>query len=47
MFANISFLIKKLQAAITPTRNIWNSIDIVVAFDSLHNNFEAITASIL
>lgn len=47
VFANVRFLIKRLRAAITPERDIWDSIAIVVALDSLHDDFEATTASML
>ena len=35
VFADITFLIKRLQAVIIPTRDIWDSIAIVVALDLL------------
>lgn len=47
IFADVRFLIKRLRAAITPNRDIWDSIAIVVALDSLHDNFETTTTSIL
>lgn len=47
IFADVRFLIKRLQAAITPDQDIWDSIVIVVALNSLHDNFEATTASML
>lgn len=47
VFADVRFLIKQLRAAITPDRDIWDSIAIVVALGSLHDDFEATTASIL
>lgn len=34
VFANVKFLIKRLRAAIIPTRDIWDSIAIVVTLDS-------------
>lgn len=46
IFANIQFLIKQPQATIIPDCTIWDNITIVVIFDSLHYNFNAIIASI-
>ena len=34
IFANVRFLIKQLRAAITLEQDIWDSIAIVVAFNS-------------
>lgn len=47
IFADVCFLIKRLRAAIIPKWDIWDIIAIVVALDSLHNNFETTTTSIL
>lgn len=47
VFANVRFLVKRLRSAITPNRDIWDSITIVVALNSLHNNFETTTTSML
>lgn len=47
VFANVRFLIKRLRAAITPDRDIWDNIAIVVTLDPLHADFEATTASML
>lgn len=47
IFADVRFLVKRLQSAITPNRDIWDSIAIVVALDSLHDDFETATASML
>lgn len=47
IFADIRFLIKRLRAAITPNRAIWDSIAIVVALDSLHDDFKTTTTSML
>lgn len=46
-FADIRFLIKRLQVAIISNRDIWDSIVIIVAHDSLHNDFESTTTTIL
>lgn len=47
IFADVQFLIKQLQAAITSNQDIWDSIAIVIALDFLNNNFETTTASML
>lgn len=44
-FANVCFLVKWLQIVFSSNRNIWDSIAIVIAFDSLYNNFETTTTS--
>lgn len=46
-FADVRFLVKRLRSAITPNRDIWDSIAIVVALDSLHDDFETTTNSML
>ena len=46
-FADVQFLMKCLRSAITPNRDIWDSIAIVVTLDSLHDNFETTTTSML
>lgn len=45
MFTDIHFLVKWLQLAITPNQKIWDSIAIVIALNSLYNNFETTTTS--
>ena len=40
-------LIQCLQSAITKHRTIWDSIILVVAFDSLYDDFEMTTAPLL
>lgn len=47
IFADVRFLIKQLRAAITPNRDIWDSIAIAVALDSLHDDFESTTTTML
>lgn len=46
-FADVQFLVKRLQAAITPNKDIWDSISIAVTLNSLHNDFNIITKSML
>ena len=40
-------LVQRLQSAVTGQRTIWNSITLVVALDSLHNDFEMTIAPLL
>ena len=47
VFADVRMLTKRLRAALTPNRNIYNSIAIVIALDSIHNDFETKTSSLL
>lgn len=47
IFADVQILTKRLRAALTPNRNIYNSIAIVIALNSIHNNFETKTSSLL
>lgn len=47
VFAEVCFLTKQFKAAITPGKNIWDIIAIVVALNSLYNDFEPIIASML
>ena len=47
IFADVRFLIKRLHISIALDRNIWDNIAIVVALNSLHNDFSTTTKSIL
>lgn len=47
IFAKVKHLIQCLQAAVTEHRTIWDSITLVVAFNSLYNDFEMTTAPFL
>ena len=40
-------LVQRLQSAVTEHQTIWDSITLVVALDSLHNNFEMTTVPFL
>lgn len=40
-------LTKWFKAPLTPNRDIYNSITIVIAFDSIHDDFETKTSSLL
>lgn len=41
-FANVCFLVKHLQSAIIPNYDIQDSIIIIIAINSLYNNFKTI-----
>lgn len=40
-------LTKQLRAVLMSNRNIYNNIAIVIALDSIHNDFETKTSSLL
>ena len=47
IFAEVKQLVQRLQSAVTEHRRIWDSITLVVALDSLHDDFEMTTAPLL
>lgn len=47
IFAAVKYLCKHLRTTMTPGRNLWDTIAIVIALDSLHKDFDTITASLL
>lgn len=47
VFADVQLLIKRLRAALTPSHDIYDSIAIVIALDSIHKNFDTKTLSLL
>ena len=47
IFAEVKQLVQRLQSAVTEERTIWESITLVVALDSLHDDFEMTTAPLL
>ena len=47
IFAKVKQLVQRLQSAVTEQRTIWESITLVVALDSPHDNFEMTTAPLL
>lgn len=47
IFVDQRFPLKKLHILIALDQNNWDSITIVVAFDSLYNNFSTITNNML
>lgn len=47
IFAEVKYLCKCLRSAMTPGRDLWDTIAIVIALDSLHEDFDTTTASLL
>lgn len=47
IFADVYFLIKCLQVAITPNQDIWDSIANIVALNFLHDDFKTTTTNML
>lgn len=47
IFAKVKYLVQHFQAAITEYRTIWDSITLVITFNSLYNDFEMTTTSLL
>ena len=47
IFAKVCYLCKRLRTAMTPNRDLWDTIAIVVALDTLHDDFDTTTASLL
>ena len=47
VFADVQILTKRLKAALTPGRDIYNSIAIVIALVSIHEDFDTKTSSLL
>lgn len=47
IFAKVRFLVKRLRTAVTPNKDIWDSIAVVVATESLHDDFEHVTSGLL
>lgn len=47
IFAEVRYLCKRLRAAMTPGRDLWDTIAIVIALDTLHDDFDTTTASLL
>ena len=47
IFVEVKYLCKRLQTAMTPGRDLWNTIAIVIALNSLHEDFDTTTASLL
>lgn len=47
IFAEVKYLCKRLRTAMTPGRDLWDTIAIVIALDSLHEDFDTTSASLL
>lgn len=47
IFAEVKYLCKRLQTAMTPERDLWDTIAIVTALEFLHEDFDTTTASLL
>lgn len=47
VFVDVQFLCKYLRAAITPNKDIWDSLAIDVTIDSLHEDFDVVIAGLL
>ena len=47
IFVEVRYLCKRLQIAMTPGQDLWDKIAIVIALDTLYNNFDTTTASLL
>ena len=47
IFAEVKYLCKRLRTAMTPNRDFWDTIAIVIALDSLHEDFDTTTTSLL
>lgn len=47
IFAEVRYLCKRLRIAMTPGRDLWDIIAIVIALDTLHDDFETTTTSLL
>lgn len=46
IFSEVRYLCKRLQTAMTPGRDLWDTIAIVIALDSLHDDYDTTTASL-
>ena len=47
IFAEVRYLCKRLWTAMTPGCDLWDTIAILIALDSLHEDFDTTTASFL
>ncbi len=47
IFAEVRYLFKRLRTAMTQGRDLLDTIAIVIALDTLHDNFDTTTASLL
>lgn len=47
IFVEMKYLCKHIQTAMTPERDLWDTIGIVIALDFLHKDFDTTTTSFL
>ena len=47
IFAEVKYLYQRVQTAMTLGRDFWDTIAIVIALDTLYNNFKTSTTSLL
>lgn len=47
IFAKVKYLCKRLRLAMTPEQDLWDTIAIIIALNSLHEDFDTTTASLL
>ena len=47
VFAEVKYLYKRLCSAITPGQDLWDTIVIIIVLESLHQDFDTTTASLL
>ena len=47
IFAEVRYLCKHFRMAMTPGQDLWDMIAIVIALDSLHEDFDTTTVSLL
>ncbi len=47
IFTEVRYLCKRLRTAMTSGRDLWDTIAIVIALDTLHDGFDTTTASLL
>lgn len=47
IFTKVRYLYKGLHKAMTPGQDLWDTIAIIIALDTLYDNFEMTTVSLL
>lgn len=47
IFSEVRYFYKRLQTAMTPDRDLWDTIAIIIALDNLHDDYDTTTASLL
>lgn len=46
IFVELQYLYKQLQTVMTPNQDLWDTITIVIALNTLHKDFKTTTASL-